>query len=102
MKAAGYSDSYMSVVVKAYTTEDHISRFDSWDSINQSDVKVATTLGTTFEKNAENWFPNSQLTVGGAVFIRLSGFRFEATCHVQALTLSIICNHLSLCLNEIL
>lgn len=62
MKAAGYSDSYMSVVVKAYTTEDHISRFDSWDSINQSDVKVATTLGTTFEKNAENWFPNSQLT----------------------------------------
>ena len=52
----------MSVVVKASTTEDHISRFDSWDSINQSDVKVATTLGTTFEKNAENWFPNSQLT----------------------------------------
>ena len=48
MKAAGYSDSYMSVVVKAYTTEDHISRFDSWDSINQSDVKVANLSYCTF------------------------------------------------------
>jgi len=62
MKAAGYSDSYMSVVVKAYTTVENFDRFDSWDSINQAGVKVATTLGTTFEKNAEDWFPNSKLT----------------------------------------
>ncbi len=62
MKAAGYSDSYMSVVVKAYTTADNVDRFDSWESINQADVKVATTLGTTFEKNVEDWFPNSQIT----------------------------------------
>ena len=61
-KAAGYSESYMSVVVRAYTTAENADRFDSWDSINQADVKVATSLGTTFEKNAEDWFPNSNLT----------------------------------------
>ena len=61
-KAAGYSESYMSVVVRAYMTAENADRFDSWDSINQADVKVATTLGTTFEKNAEDWFPNSKLT----------------------------------------
>ena len=34
MKAAGYSDTYMSVVIKAFTTEDKISRFNGWDSNN--------------------------------------------------------------------
>ena len=63
MKAAGYSDSYMSVVVKPYTTEDKVSRFDGWDSINKSDVKVATTLGTTFEKNVKDWFQNAEITL---------------------------------------
>ena len=45
MKAAGYSDTYMSVVIKAFTTEDKISRFNGWDSINKAGVKTATTLG---------------------------------------------------------
>ena len=63
MKAAGYSDTYMAVVIKAFTTEDKISRFNGWDSINKSDVKTATTLGTTFETLSKNWFPNSDLTL---------------------------------------
>ncbi len=63
MKAAGYSDTYMSVVIKAFTTEDKVSRFNGWDSINKSDVKVATTLGTTFEKLSKDWFPNAELTL---------------------------------------
>ncbi len=63
MKAAGYSDTYMSVVIKAFTTEDKLSRFDGWDSINQPNVKTATTLGTTFEKLSKDWFPNSDLTL---------------------------------------
>ena len=63
MKAAGYSDTYMSVVIKAFTTEDKISRFNGWDSINKAGVKTATTLGTTFETLSKNWFPNSDLTL---------------------------------------
>ena len=50
LKAAGYSDSYISVEILPFTTDDKLSRFDGWDSINMADVKVATTLGTTFEK----------------------------------------------------
>jgi len=63
MKAAGYSDSYISVEIFPFTTEDKAARFDGWDSINQSDVKVATTLGTTFEKNVRAWFPDADIKV---------------------------------------
>lgn len=63
LKAAGYSDSYISVEIYPFTTEDKIDRFSGWDSINQPDVKVATTLGTTFEKNVRDWFPNAEITV---------------------------------------
>jgi cyclohexadienyl dehydratase len=63
LKAAGYSDSYISVEIYPFTTADKIDRFSGWDSINQPDVKVATTLGTTFEKNVRDWFPNAEITV---------------------------------------
>ncbi len=63
MKAAGFSDSYISVEIFPFTTDDKIDRFSGWDSINAADVKVATTLGTTFEKLVKEWFPDAQLTV---------------------------------------
>lgn len=61
MKAAGYSDSYIAVEIQPYTTADKADKFDGWDSINQSDVKVAATLGTTFEKLVKEWFPDSEI-----------------------------------------
>ncbi len=61
MKAAGYSDSYISVEIRPFTTVDKVDRFDGWDSINQADVKVAATLGTTFEKLVKEWFPDSSI-----------------------------------------
>ena len=63
LKAAGYSSSYISVEILPFTTEDKVDRFSSWESINQADVKVATTLGTTFEKSVREWFPNATITV---------------------------------------
>ncbi|WP_416883257.1 transporter substrate-binding domain-containing protein [Marivita sp.] len=63
MKAAGFSDSYISVEIFPFTTDDKVNRFSGWDSINAADVKVATTLGTTFEKLVKEWFPDAQLTV---------------------------------------
>jgi cyclohexadienyl dehydratase len=63
MKAAGFSDSYISVEIFPFTTEDKVDRFSGWDSINTADVKVATTLGTSFEKMVRDWFPNSEITV---------------------------------------
>jgi cyclohexadienyl dehydratase len=63
LKAAGYSTSYIDVEIRPFTTMEHVDRFDSWESINKADVKVATTLGTTFEKNVKEWFPNADITV---------------------------------------
>jgi len=62
MKASGFSDPYTAVVTKAYTTDDKIDRFNGWDSINQADVHVATTLGTSFETQVENWFADAKIT----------------------------------------
>ncbi len=61
MKAAGYSESYISVEIMPFTTSDKVDRFNGWDSINQSDVKVAATLGTTFEKLVKQWFPEAEI-----------------------------------------
>jgi len=61
MKAAGYSDSYISVEIQPYTTADKADRFDGWDSINKGDVTVAATLGTTFEKMVKEWFPDASI-----------------------------------------
>ena len=63
LKAAGYSESYIAVQVLPFTTSDKLDRFSDWDSINNGDVKVATTLGTTFEKLVKQWFPNADITV---------------------------------------
>lgn len=63
MKAAGFSESYLSVEIYPFTMKENASKFDGWDSINQPSVTVATTLGTTFEKNARKWFPNAEIKV---------------------------------------
>jgi len=63
MKVAGFSSSYISVEIYPYTTNDKADRFDGWDSINKADVKVATTLGTTFEGMAKEWFPDADIKV---------------------------------------
>jgi cyclohexadienyl dehydratase len=61
MKVAGFSSSYIAVEIRPFTTSDKLSRFNGWDSINKADVKVAATLGTTFEKHVKNWFPDSEI-----------------------------------------
>lgn len=63
MKVAGYSDTYISAEILPFTTSDKVGKFDSWESINQQDVTVATTLGTTFEALSKEWFPNATIRV---------------------------------------
>lgn len=63
MKAAGYSESYIAVEILPFTTSEMSAKYNSWDSINQEGVKVATTLGTTFEKLSKEWFPNADIKV---------------------------------------
>ena len=63
MKVAGFSHSYLSVEIYPFTTPDKADKFDGWDSMNNGDVKVATTLGTTFEKLVRDWFPDADIKV---------------------------------------
>lgn len=63
LKAAGYSDSYISVEMFPFTTEDKVANFDDWDSINNGETRVATTLGTSFEKMVKEWFPAAEIVV---------------------------------------
>ena len=61
MKAAGFSESYLSVNFKPFTTKDKVAKFKGWDSINKKGVKVATTLGTAMEPMVKAWFPNATI-----------------------------------------
>ncbi|WP_424929222.1 transporter substrate-binding domain-containing protein [Amaricoccus tamworthensis] len=63
MKAAGFSESYLSVEFFPFAMNGNVGNFDGWDSINQEDVTVATTLGTSFEAMTRAWFPDAELKV---------------------------------------
>lgn len=63
MKAAGFSESYLAVEIFPFTMAANADKFDGYDSINQAGVTVATTLGTTFEALAREWFPNADIKV---------------------------------------
>lgn len=63
MKAAGFSESYIAVEIFPFTMPDNAANFSGYDSINKSDVKVATTLGTTFEALVREWFPDADIVV---------------------------------------
>jgi len=63
MKVAGFSESYIAVEIMPFTSADKAGNFNGYDSINKPDVKVATTLGTTFEALVREWFPNADIKV---------------------------------------
>lgn len=63
MKVAGFSESYIAVEIMPFTTPEKAGKFDGYDSINKPDVKVATTLGTTFEALVREWFPDADIKV---------------------------------------
>lgn len=59
-KAAGYSDSYFSLATVPLVLASNGDRFQSWDDLNQADVTVAATLGTTQESQVKDFFPDAQ------------------------------------------
>ena len=59
-KAAGYSDSYFSLVTVPLTLKKNADRFSDWDDLNKPDVSVAATLGTTQEAQVKQFFPEAQ------------------------------------------
>ncbi|MDA9207866.1 transporter substrate-binding domain-containing protein [Octadecabacter sp.] len=59
-KAAGYSDSYFSLATVPLTLRENAERFTSWDDLNNPDVSVAATLGTTQETQVRQYFPDAE------------------------------------------
>jgi len=58
---AGYTDSYYGTGTVAMTLSKNIDEISNWDSINNSNISVAVTLGTVFENEAKKSFPDSKL-----------------------------------------
>ncbi|MEL7116723.1 MAG: transporter substrate-binding domain-containing protein [Pseudomonadota bacterium] len=63
MKVAGFSESYIAVEIMPFTMPGMADKFDGYESINNPEVTVATTLGTTFEALVREWFPNAEIKV---------------------------------------
>lgn len=63
LKAASFSESYLTVQIFPFTLPENAAKFDGYDSINKPSVKVATTLGTTFEALTKAWFPDADIKV---------------------------------------
>ncbi|MCW1952313.1 MAG: transporter substrate-binding domain-containing protein [Octadecabacter sp.] len=58
--AAGYSDSYFSLATVPLTLRENEDRFTSWEDLNNPDVSVAATLGTTQEAQVKQFFPDAE------------------------------------------
>ena len=56
-KAAGYSNSYFSLVTVPLTLKTNADRFSDWEDLNVEGVSVAATLGTTQETQVKQYFP---------------------------------------------
>jgi cyclohexadienyl dehydratase len=62
-KAAGYSDSYFSLVTVPLTLKTNAERFKGWEDLNKADVSVAATLGTTQEMQVKAFFPEAKHSI---------------------------------------
>ncbi|MEM7745405.1 MAG: transporter substrate-binding domain-containing protein [Pseudomonadota bacterium] len=59
-KVAGYSISYFSLATVPLTSVKNEGRFKDWGDLDQPDVIVAATLGTTQEQQVKQFFPSAQ------------------------------------------
>ena len=61
--SVGYTNSYFKLATVPLALKKNMSQFTSWEDINQKNVKVAVTLGTTQEQQAKQLFPNATLNI---------------------------------------
>lgn len=62
-KAAGYSISYFSLATVPLTLKKNADRFADWADLDNAEVTVAATLGTTQEKQVKQFFPNAKYAI---------------------------------------
>ena len=60
-EVAGFTSTYYKYGTVPLVLKKNLSKFSTWDSLNKKGVKIATTLGTSQEQKAKEFFPNSTL-----------------------------------------
>ena len=60
-EVAGFTSSYYKYGTVPLVLKKNLSKFSTWDSLNNSNVTIATTLGTSQEAKAKEFFPKSKL-----------------------------------------
>lgn len=61
IRTVGFTRSYYQVGSVPVVRKKEIDRFKSWEDINQPEVRVAVTLGTSFEQQVKQFFPKAQI-----------------------------------------
>ena len=60
-EVAGFTDSYYKYGTVPLVLKKNLKKFSTWDSLNKKGVTIATTLGTSQEEKAKEFFPKSKL-----------------------------------------
>jgi len=58
---AGFTNSYYKYGTVSLVLKKNLNKFPTWDSLNSEKVTIATTLGTSQEAKAKEFFPKSKL-----------------------------------------
>ena len=60
-EVAGFTDSYYKYGTVPLVLKKNLKKYSTWDSLNNANVTIATTLGTSQEEKAKEFFPKSKL-----------------------------------------
>ena len=60
-EVAGFTDTYYKYGTGPLVLKKNLKKFSTWDSLNNNSVIIATTLGTSQEEKAKEFFPKSKL-----------------------------------------
>ena len=60
-EVAGFTSTYYKYGTVPLVLKKNLNKFSTWDSLNKQNVTIATTLGTSQEEKAKEFFPKSKL-----------------------------------------
>ena len=60
-EVAGFTNSYYKYGTVPLVLKKNLKKYSTWDSLNNKKVTIATTLGTSQEEKAKEFFPKSKL-----------------------------------------
>ena len=60
-KVAGFTNSYYKYGTVPLVLKKNLKKYSTWESLNNKKVTIATTLGTSQEEKAKEFFPKSKL-----------------------------------------